>query len=363
MRNVFKWIRLIAITLPVLVVFCGINYYEDPANIFHNNSKNVAETILNGQEAYFGSGNGDERDVRYNCIEGLPKHLDCITLGPSLAMGISSSDVGTDSYHNLSVSGMNFNDFMGQIAMLEAYGVKYDRVIFCVDSYFFDETFAVGARNQTIMPYAEYMIRKLDGENPSMPYVSGDSNELKTQMEQLFSVSYFQSSVNLVRNNNSMILPEARWGIVDESTKDLAHYEVDGSWVYSADYRDNTIDDVVRDANEYPIETQFAYDQHLSDYYKDYFKKLIKYLLDNGVEVEFYLCPLCPTLWDRLEADSEHYYILDEIEAYAYEVADEYDIKLTGSYDPYIVGISDADFLDARHIQDDKLSEFFDFKE
>ena len=53
--------------------------------------------------------------------------------------------------------------------------------------------------------------------------------------------------------------------------------------------------------------------------------------------------------------------MLDEIEAYAREVADEYDIKLTGSYNPYKVGISDADFWDARHIQHDKLSEFFDF--
>ncbi|MEE3493966.1 MAG: hypothetical protein VZR06_02315 [Butyrivibrio sp.] len=363
MSNILKWIRLIIIILPTFIFLCGINYYEDPANIFHNNSKNVAESILNGKEAYFGSGNGDERDVKYNTIEGLPKHLDCITLGPSLAMGIRTYDVGTNSYHNLSASGLNFNDFMGQIAMLEAYGVKYDRVVFCVDSYFFDETFAVGARNEFIMPYAEYMISKLDGENPAMPEVSPDNGDIKTQIEQFFSITYFQSSVDLIRNNNSIFLPAARWGVIDESTQDLAHYAVDGSWVYAADYRDNTVDDVVNAANEYPIETQFAYDRHLSDYYKVHFKKLIKYLLDNGVEVEFFLCPLCPTLWDRLEADSEHYFMLDEIEEYAHEVADEYDIKLTGSYDPYIVGVSDADFWDARHMQHDKLSEFFDFME
>lgn len=342
---------------------CGMNYYEDPANIFHNNSKKVAESILNGQEAYFGSGNGDERDVKYNTIKGLPKHLDCITLGPSLAMGIRKKDVGTDSYHNLSASGLNFNDFMGQIAMLEAYGVEFDRVIICVDSYFFDDRFATGVRNQFIMPYVEYMLSKLDGENPSVPVVSDDNNDIKTQIEQFFSISYFQSSVDLVRNNNSIILPAARWGVIDESTQDLAHYAVDGSWVYDSDYRDNTVDDVISAANEYNIATQFAYDRHLSDYYKVYFKKLIEYLLDNSVEVEFYLCPLCPTLWDRIEADSEHYYMLDEIEAYAHEIADEYDIKLTGSYDPNKVGVSDADFWDARHIQHDKLSEFFDFME
>ena len=361
MSNRLKWFRLIIIISPILLCLCGINYYEDPANIFHNNSKKVAEAILNGHEAYFGTGNGDERDVKYNTIEGLPKHLECITLGPSLAMGIRTYDVGTDSYHNLSVSGMNFNDFMGQIAMLETYGVRYDRLVFCVDSYFFDETFAVGARNQYIMPYAEYMLSKLDGEDPLMPEVGDSNNDSKMQIEQLFSISYFQSSVDMVRNNNSIILPTARWGIIDESTQNLAHYVVDGSWVYASDYRDNTVDYVIAEANGYDIEKQFAYDRHLSDYYKKYFKKLIKYLLNKGIEVEFFLCPLCPTLWNRLEANREHYFMLDEIEVFAHEVADEYGLKLTGSYDPYKFGISDTDYYDSRHVKHERLSDFFDF--
>ena len=358
-----KWIRFVVSILPLLILLCGINYYEDPANIFHDNSKHVAEALLSGHEAYFGTGNGDERAVKYCTIKELPKHVDCVTIGPSLSIGIRRGDVGTENYHNISASGLNFNDFMGEIAMLEANDIEVDRVVYCVDSYFFDEAFAAGARNADIMPYAEYMLSVLDGNNPSFPEDNRAKEVLKTRIEQFFSVTYFQSSLNLVRSNDSLKLPQKRWGVIDESTKDLAHYATDGSWVYAADYRDNTVEDVVAAANSYDIQAQFAYDRHLSDYYKVYFKKLVKHLLDKGVTVEFYLCPLCPTLWDRLEADSDHYFMLDEIEEYAHEVADEYKIKLTGSYNPYSVGISDADFWDARHIQHDKLSTFFDFME
>ena len=363
LSNILKWVRLIIIILPMIVILCGINYYEDPANVFHNNSEKVAESLLDGKEAYFSSGNGDEREVKYSLIEGLPKHLDCITIGPSVSLCIGREDVGTDSYYNLSASNFNFNDYMGHIALLEANGVKYDRLILCVDSYFFDETYAVGYINQSIKPYAEYMISVLDGNYTTIPQGMVDENDICTQINQLFSISYFQSSLNLVFKNNSLILPTSRWGVVDESTQDLAHYAVDGCWVYAEDYKANTVDYVISTANSCDLQARFAYDRHLKDYYKIYFKKLVEYLLGNGVEVEFYLCPLCPTLWNRIEEESDHYFILDEIEEYALEVADEYNIKVTGSYNPYKVGISDADFLDSRHIRSDKLSVFFDFKE
>ena len=44
-------------------------------------------------------------------------------------------------------------------------------------------------------------------------------------------------------------------------------------------------------------------------------------------------------------------------------MADDYSIKITGSYNPYNVGITDADFWDSRHVRHDRLDSFFDFKE
>lgn len=358
-----KWIRLAVIIIPLLVLLCGINYYEDPANLFHDYNENVAKALLDGHEAYFGSGNGDERSVKMHTIRNMPQHVECITLGPSLAMGISKEHAGTESYYNLSASGLNFNDFMGEIALLEISGVTYDRLIYCVDSYFFDETFAAAVRNPDIMKYAEYMMAKLDGKNPSVPEEKTDTGNIKTQIGQLFSVTYFQDCVDYIRSNQSVILKEKRWGIIDEDTKDLAHYASDGSWVYDAEYRNRTVEDVINSANVYQIEHQFAYDRHLSGYYKDYFEKLISYLVERNITVEFFLCPVCPALQDRLEADKSHYFLMDELEVFAHRVADRYGIRVTGSYDPYAAGVSDDDFWDCRHMRHDRLGDYFDFKE
>ena len=361
MNRLKELLRLLTV-IPLLIVLVGINFYEDPSNIFHDASKEIASAILDGKEAYFGSGNGNERKVKQYLIEGMPKDIECVTIGPSLSLGIRRSNVGTDSYYNLSASSLNFNDIMAEFAMLELNNVNYNRVILCVDSYFFDETYADVYREPELKPYTEYMLGKLDSRNTDFLAKDDTTNTLRTQVEQLFSVSYFQASIAMIRSNDSIRLQEKRWGIIDESTQNLAHYTVDGSWVYDSDYRNNTVDNVIEDANVYDIKEQFAYDRHLSEYYKEYFRKLVKYLLNNNVQVDLFLCPLCPALWDRLQNDSSHYFILDEIEAYANEVANEFGIRIIGSYNPYVVGIADEDYWDSRHIRHDVLDIFFDFK-
>lgn len=357
-----KWLRLISI-VPLVCLLVVTNVYEDPANIFHNDSVSIASAILSGNEVYFGSGNGDERAVKMQIIKKMPKSIECLTLGPSLSMGIRKSNVGTDSYYNLSASGCNFYDFLAEFGMIELSDIKVNRIIFCVDSYFFDENFyAFGSRNPDMMQYADYMLSVLNNEEGTIP--GNDSKaQIKLMMEQAFSVTYFQSSVNYIQSNKSIKLPNKRWGIVDEATENLAHYESDASWVYDSDYRSKTEADVIKNAAEYDINTQFSKGDHISNYSKEIFIKLIQYLQNEGVDIEFFLCPLAPSLWDKIKSDKEadQFYILDELEEFAQTTAAEYNIKVTGSYNPYNIGISDADYWDSRHIRHDKLENYFDF--
>lgn len=359
-----KWLKLISV-IPLICFLVITNIYQDPANIFHNDSASIADAILSGNEAYFGSGNGDERAVKQSLIEGMSKDVDCLTMGPSLSMGIRRTNVGTDSYYNLSASGLNFYDFLAEFGLMEIYDINVDRIVFCVDSYFFDENFySAGSRNPDMMKYADYMIAILNNEECSVPEKVSDE-QMRLMIEQAFSITYFQSSVKFIQSNNSYIIPNKRWGIVDETTEDLAHYKSDASWVYAIEYRRATENDVLRHAAGYNINAQFSKGGHISEYSKDIFIKLIEHLRNKGVEIEFFLCPLAPALWDRIEndVDSDQFFILDELEEFATETAKEYGIKITGSYNPYQVGISNADFWDSRHIRHDNLDNFFDFKE
>ena len=358
--NKLKMWRLLAF-VPAIALLAGINYYEDPANIFHDSNKEMAAELLGGKAVYFGSGNGDERKVKQYVIEGMPKHVECLTIGPCLSMTVNKENVGTEDYYNLSVSGLNYTDCMAEFALLDLNEIEYDRVILCVDSYFFDEAFALGSRNQDFIPYAEYMIKKFDGEDPEAPQKSVLTT-CKTYFEQAFSLTYFQASLNLIKKNRSLFLKSKRWGIMNDETADYAHYENDASYVYALEYRLNTTDNVVAEATGYDIETEFAHNKHLSDYYKDRFRMLIEYLDNKGVEIEFFYCPICPTLWDRRAKNADEYFLLEEIEAYGHEIAAEYNIKETGSFNPYNIGITDDDFWDARHLKQSSIDEKFDFK-
>lgn len=359
-----KWLKLITM-VPLVCLLVITNIYEDPANIFHNDSVSIANAILSGNEVYFGSGNGDERAVKMELIEEMPKNIECLTLGPSLSMGIRETNVGTDSYYNLSASGLNFYDFLAEFGMIEINEIDVDRIVFCVDSYFFDENFyASGSRNPDMMKYANYMISILNNEEAIIPE-DDSKDQIKLMLEQAFSITYFQSSAEYIRTNNSYRLLNKRWGIVDDTTEDLAHYKSDASWVYAIDYRSQTEEDVLKHAAEYDIDKQFSKGEHISEYSKEIFIKLIKHLQSKGIKIQFFLCPLAPSLWNRIQnsEDSSQFYVLDELEEFAKAIAAEYDIKITGSYNPYNIGISDADFWDSRHIRHDNLDNFFDFKE
>ena len=42
-------------------------------------------------------------------------------------------------------------------------------------------------------------------------------------------------------------------------------------------------------------------------------------------------------------------------------MSNKYDLKITGTYNPYELGIKDENFYDSRHVRRELMGEFFDF--
>ena len=355
-----KWLSFLLL-LPIIFVLTFTNCYIDPANIFHDYSEEIAESILRGNATHFGSSNVNEREVKHNLIIKMPDKVECIAVGPSLVMGVRSEIAGSDNFYNLGHSGANFYDILAQFGLMEAYGKKVDRVIFCVDSYFFDDTLMkrLGVK-ENLKKYTDYMIDILNGEETEKPRES-DWNELETKVRQMFSVTYFQASVDSVQAANSYVNDRERWGIVGENF-DGTYYMPDASWVYARSYQNRTEEDVRKDSEEYNIERQFSKGEHVSEYCKDIFEKLIRYLLSQRIETDLYLCPVAPSLWDRIEEEEAEYPIIEELEEYANRMAKKYNLKITGSYNPYNLDMEDKDFYDARHVRHELLGTYFDFR-
>ena len=358
-----RWLRLVPM-VGLVGAFVFTNIYEDPANIFHNDSPEIAKELIDGNAVYFGIRDWDERGVKKCLVELMPKNIDCLTIGTSLSMGIRKSHVGSDSYYNLSASGLNFYDILAELGLLELNQIEVGRIIICVDPYFFsDSLYKNGSRNPIMMKYADYMMSVLYGEDIRSPK-NDFFRPMKIKFQQALSVTYFQSAIKLIQSNKSYKLPYKRWGILDAKTQDYAHYLEDASLVYAVDYRNHTEDYVLKSSESYNINYQFSKGKHINEHSKEVFIEIIKRLKKQGTEVEFFLCPLAPALWDRIknEPDADQYYILDEIEEFASKVASEYDLKVTGTYNPYRLGATNADFWDQRHVRHDKLEKFFDFK-
>ncbi len=346
----------------VLVALAVTNVYEDPSNIFHDVGDNVAQAISSGHEVYISSSNLNEREVKSCLIERMPDKVDCVAIGPSLIMCVNSDIVNDGTFVNLGVSGGGLYSMLEQLGMLEKFGKKTDRIIICADSYIFDEQ--VSPPNMfegKFRDYSSHMVSMINHEESAWP--EQDENGLNLEkIEQAFSITYFQGAQNQIVKQNQIFLKRPRWGIIEDGMDfSGSFYSADGSWNYGANVTNAGTQDVIRDCQNYDIEEKLAKGRHASAYSLEVFEKLVSYLTEQGIEVELFMCPLAPSLWNRLELNKSEYYMLDEIEELVDQMVEKYNVKVTGSYNPYELGMSDSDFYDARHVRRELLGDYFDF--
>ncbi len=350
MKKHLIWLRLLAVAGPLLALLIFVNCYFDPANIFHNVSRSIADSLLDGNATYITSGNMNERLVKKYIIEDMPDNIECVCIGPSVVFGIDSSLVGTDNYYNLGVSGADYYDILAQFGLMEENNKHPERIILCLDTYFFDDILSDSAnRNVALKPYAGYMMDILNGKPTGTPQMDTRAESLQ-RIIQMFSVTYFQSSIDYIKANKTLDIP--RWGIASPSHTGT-YYKPDGSMVHSVALQNSSPESVTKNAAGYNIDYHFGANRHISSSKAESFDKLVSYLKQQDTEVILFLAPMCPTLWDR--CDQETYPLVWEVEAFANAIATKYDLEIVGSYNPYKYDLTDAAFYDARHLKHEYL--------
>ncbi len=355
--NKKKWIGLITFLLLFLLLLTGTNYIVDPGNQFHYFYDDLTEAILEGESVQILSNNSDEREICKLLIEKMPKDPDCVALGPSLALTIQQDMTGEDSFYNLAMSAADYYDFMATAGLMEVNGVKPERIIICFDSRLFDDEVIAGdSRHDKLMDYALYMESVLQGQAVSVP--TGKVSGLQKDYSQLFSVSYFQYAVEFLKSNGLDSAFGPRWQSVGDDCT-ASRYLSDYSIQYGADQEAVTEEAVIEHARTYWMEANVTPGAHMSEEKKETFELLIQYYRAQGIEVDLYLCPFAPSLWGRIGGNQ--YPILVEMEEYAYELAEQYDVRVIGSYNPAVVGVTDADYYDCRHLRHSAMEEYFDF--
>lgn len=110
MKKVIKKLLLFS---PVLFGVAGVNYFVDPANLFHSTQyvKGITDYLLEGKNVT-GIYNCDDKLLQKYFIKGLKECPDIVVLGPSTTMGINSTFFNNKTLINSSLSSAFLEDIL-----------------------------------------------------------------------------------------------------------------------------------------------------------------------------------------------------------------------------------------------------------
>ena len=366
-----KWIQALVFLAPVILLVAGLNYMIDPGNLFRNAAEQLAALELEGKDAYVVSGNLEERDVAEHLIVGMEEPAEVIAVGPSLVRWVNSDMVRSNSFYNLGVSSGTGYDILAIIGELIRYDKLPEKMLFCVDSLFFDQTFMDAHPEywQERKDDARYCLESIGAEIPQQ--ISNGSSDWINHLikyRQLLSVTYFQSSVEYV-SLNGIQTPQMVGEVY--AGYEGAYYLKDNAVVSSSAVRNISAEVVAADIEEYindhsansgrsTLDKAITPEEHVNEEMENIFRKLIQYLREQEVEVKFFFHPFPQQVWNYM-GSTGNYPIVGETEVLARKVAAEYGIQIVGSYNPYDIGCTTKDFLDYRHLQAEALEKYFDF--
>lgn len=361
-----KWIRFLPF-LPLIVLLLAVNIYGDAGNIFHSPVDVTAEALLAGYPAYVASGNLSERELRYRYICRMSGDVECLIMGASTVMCVTSEDVGEEKFVNLGNSNGRLEDILAYLGTMKllAKDKHIRRIILGPSEYWFnkkmfDRDYDEKTR-QVLKPYTDYMFDTINGKDTAdRKFYPADFGGGIYEFNPLFSISYFQANVNYLADTDMLNLQ--RSGIVRDNKYEGYYYMPDGSWVYGKTVILQNENDVILIAGKHVLDTNLLdrYTEHIDPDLRRNFEKLVQYLIAHEITVEIYLIPLAPALWDRL--DTKKHPFFPELEEYLIRIAEKYSLRIIGSYNPYKVGITNADFYDARHVRRGHISRYFDLK-
>ena len=338
----FKSLKIkTVLTLAVLIFSVAFNVNADSSVTEIEQS---AINVLNGAYVPCINSADQAKYFKANYIKHMKKDVDTITIGSSHMLSVSSEDVGESSYANLAVGGANLQDKLSILGLLKYYDVKYKRVIFEIDfTTFTHHAFQVKDDNKMIALYGYDFSNIVNKVSDSMPKYDYDFNE---NYENLYrdvqpvdiTIKYTKEKLP---DNIYYYRPDASMGFPN-----YIHY-------FEEDFINNTREILTKVDEEYR-------DKHANEISKALIENLIKYFYENDIKVNLVITPRSNYEYDVIKVHESP--LINEITDFTKELANKYGCKVSGSFNPYELGIKEEDFQDGFHLFPEVVSRVFDFK-
>ena len=350
--NVKKWIKIwcfILIIIPITGIF---NYYIDSLGLVAKSGylDNAAKELANGK-IVCGLKNFDERIFRKKIIENINYPIEWVAIGSSRTMQLRKRMFLNEhiGFQNYSVSGASLEDYMALIQTHEhKFGVLPENVILGIDPWVFNKH---NGQSRYLSLNHEYKesLKKLN-----LP--SKDQKYDESRVSKLFSIEYTVENLKFIKNNIDNGLKG--FYIVDSIDIDGQLREPDGSIQYPLKTRNPDFDEVQKRAIAYTKGGIYSLERFDKLYNTELFELFVKYLLENEVQLYFYLPPYHPYVYDTL-IEKENYRIIQDVEEYLKQYSAAKNIHVIGSYNPHKYGFDNKSFFDGMHSLDGVYIELF----
>ena len=350
-----KLIKKLLLFVPVLAAMMLVSYRVDPSGLFWGAGfeRLASEYMLDG--IYIdGYERLDGRALNEVYAKNVPYAPQILVNGSSRSMMIDTSfAIEGKTFYNASNVGADIYDFFNSYYIFEKENKEPEIFVMGIDAWLFNDGEENLDKRSNKEMYYEFLGEELGYEN--LEYEKPNPME---KYKALIDPSYFQGSIAYYFKDKSAdvqpepVDPEEIW-----DQKEVIKAP-DGSVIYDKDFRtrrQTSVDyDAVAAANTDPILRLGDYDE-LSPEYTQQFEEFIEYLQGKGIKVIFYIPPYHPIVYDTAKFYYDRYHCLFEVEEYLRKTADRYGIEVYGSYNPYEVGLINADFLDGLHLKQESM--------
>jgi hypothetical protein len=343
------WFVLVGFTLCFIA---GFNYKIDSLGLSDQQGylDNAAKDLANGK-IVAGLQNFDERLFRKKIIQNLSDEPQWVAIGSSRTMQLRKEIFNDVNVHfqNYSVSGASLEDY---IILLFIHSNKFghlpENVIIGIDPWVFNK---YSGQNRYLSLSDDYQ--------KSLEIMGAKESKVSKNVDifnKFFSLEYTKENVKFIMNNYKNNLKG--YYVVDTTNIDELLREPDGSIRYKFSDRYPNFENVKEKAINYTRGDIYSLEKFEKMSNIELFEKFIEYLKTKNVNIYFYLPPYNPIVYDAL-VENKNYIIIKNVENYLHDFAQKQQIKIIGSYNPHLYGLTNENFFDGMHSLDNAYDIIF----
>ena len=345
-----KLLRSLGLLVLFLAVVFGINLAVDPANILNRKYAGEAAKIMAEGRNVTNLQNMDDRQLIREYAQLCTGPIDTLVMGSSRSMQVTRALTGEENTFCAGVTGADLRDAISTYVLFRENGILPKKAVYCVDYWFL----SAGNLDSRAMTEGYETFCKAYGYTPFRI-----TSRTQAAMKEMFSFSYFQSSVKYLLDRRGALQLEA----VDAADNLYGTRRADGSYSYEESYRLRPAADVDGDAQNAVIfgnTTEYNF-TGVSAELQAQLEGFIAMMQEDGVEVILQLAPYHPIYYNHMAADAQHAAVL-ATEDYFYSLEQTLGVQCFGGYDPADFGMTGADFYDAQHPSTEGIYAYYGVK-